>query len=137
MLKSCKYCGRIHDSHYDCGMKPRRDYSRDHKTKSKSKAEKFRSTARWRRKAEYIKRRDGYICQASLHDIGSDTGSMLNNDDLSVHHIVPVEEDYDRRLDDDNLITLNSAHHSEAERGKIPRDILAAIAIENNKRYLE
>lgn len=26
MLKSCRYCGRIHDSAYDCGKKPQRIY---------------------------------------------------------------------------------------------------------------
>ena len=49
------------------------------------------------------------------------------NSDLSVHHIVPLKVDYDRRLDNDNLITLCRYHHEAAERGYISRLELANI----------
>jgi len=44
-----------------------------------------------------------------------------------VHHVVPIEEDYDRRLDDDNLITLCAVHHDMAESGAIPREAILEI----------
>ena len=47
---------------------------------------------------------------------------------VEVHHIVPVEEDYSLRLDNDNLISLCREHHEEAEKGRIDRDILKGIA---------
>jgi len=47
-------------------------------------------------------------------------------DGLEVHHIVPLAEDFDRRLDDDNLITLCQAHHKAAERGEVDRAALFA-----------
>lgn len=49
-------------------------------------------------------------------------------DNLEVHHIIPLAEDFDRRLDDENLITLCQAHHKAAERGDVDRDTLFAVA---------
>jgi len=53
---------------------------------------------------------------------------------LEVHHIIPIEEDWDKRLDDDNLITLSEEYHEKAERGEIPRETLIEIAEGNNAR---
>ena len=41
--------------------------------------------------------------------------------ELEVHHIVPIEEDYSKRLDETNLITLCRYHHELAEKNTIPR----------------
>lgn len=41
--------------------------------------------------------------------------------------IVPLKVDYDRRLDNDNLITLCRYHHEAAERGRISRQELATM----------
>ena len=48
--------------------------------------------------------------------------------DLSVHHIIPLAVDYERRLDDDNLITLCRYHHEQAERGAIKAAELRRLA---------
>lgn len=48
--------------------------------------------------------------------------------DLGVHHIVPLMADFDKRLDNDNLITLCASHHRQADAGRIPRAELAALA---------
>lgn len=50
MLKSCKYCGRIHDSKYDCGKKPQRK-------KQGNEKDKFRWSRKWTEKREDIKER--------------------------------------------------------------------------------
>ena len=57
-------------------------------------------------------------CNAQL--VG--TINRYNTQNLSVHHIVPIEEDYNRRLDDDNLITVCDVHHELCEAGEIKRD---------------
>ena len=41
---------------------------------------------------------------------------MFNYKDLQVHHIVPIDEDYSKRLDSTNLITLCPMHHKNAEQ---------------------
>ena len=47
-----------------------------------------------------------------------------------VHHAISLEEDFDKRLDNDNLITLCEEHHEQAERGEIPRAVILKIVEE-------
>jgi 5-methylcytosine-specific restriction endonuclease McrA len=114
MLKSCKYCGRIHDTKLDCGKRPKRK-------KEPTQINKFRWSRRWREKAQQIKERDNYLCQVCKDN------DRYTHDDLEVHHIVPLEEDYNLRLDDDNLITLCVTHHKQADRGEISREYLKGL----------
>ena len=48
---------------------------------------------------------------------------------LSVHHIEPLVECFERRLDDENLITACPWHHKMADDGEIPRDYLHELAV--------
>jgi 5-methylcytosine-specific restriction endonuclease McrA len=112
MLKSCQYCGRIHDSKFDCGKKPKC-------FKKYNDKEKFRKTKVWQKKAESIRQRDKNLCQICIRNLYSTVNQYTYND-LSVHHAVPLEADYDKRLDDDNLITTCERHHEMMESGKIP-----------------
>lgn len=130
MLRSCKYCGRIHDSKVICKEKA---------VSSKRKKEdneqiKFRNKNVWKKKREHIKARDHYMCQACLHDILHDGSRRINGDNLSVHHIKPLEEDKEREyaLDDDWLITLCEHHHKLADAGQIDANILHEIAVGNS-----
>lgn len=121
MLKSCKYCGKVHDSRYDCGRKPVR------RKKIRTTQNSFRSTQAWKRKSLEIRERDHYLCQVCLRNLYG-TISRYNNQQIEVHHIVPLIEDYDRRLDNDNLISLCTMHHGMAEDEVIPRAVLTDIA---------
>ncbi|QHI73790.1 HNH endonuclease [Aminipila terrae] len=123
MKKSCVYCGRIHDTKFDCGKKPKR-------FKKANDKNKFRWSRKWREKALQIKERDKYLCQLALRE--NPPRYVYTN--LEAHHIIPIEEDWDLRLDDDNLITLSEEYHEKAERGEIPRELLLKIARENNDR---
>ncbi len=117
MNKSCCYCGRIHGINDVCERKPKREYNiRDDKNAV------FRRTNRWKRKSIEIMQRDLYLCRHCLA-CGKITTSCL-----SVHHIVPLSEDFDKRLDDDNLITLCHDCHELAERGEIERAELLTLA---------
>ena len=70
-----------------------------------------------------IRERDNYLClMCKIND------KYVYND-VSVHHIVPLAEEWDIRLDDDNLITLCGTHHEEAESGKIKREQLIALIV--------
>jgi 5-methylcytosine-specific restriction endonuclease McrA len=119
MLKACKYCGRIHDSRYDCGKKPQRE-------KKVTYIDKFRSSRRWREKREQIRQRDRNLCQICIRNLYN-TDRRYNGENLSVHHAIPLEKDFDRRLDDDNLLTVCAFHHEMAEAGLIPLEILKKI----------
>lgn len=120
MKRSCSYCGRIHDSQYDCGKRPK-------KFKKKYEHDAFRSTSAWQRKAEEIKERDNYLCQICIRGL-YDSRTRINSTNLSVHHAVPLKTDYDLQLSNNNLITLCGKHHEMAENGKIPLvEVLAII----------
>ena len=126
MLKSCKYCGRIHDSKFDCGRKPVQKKPLNDKNK-------FRWTQAWQQKRDEIKERDLYLCQVCIRKLYN-TNDQFNFSDLSVHHAVPLEVDFEKRLDNDNLLTICGRHHEMAESGEIPRkEILKIIKEQENK----
>ncbi|WP_312371838.1 HNH endonuclease [Lachnoclostridium sp.] len=126
MLKSCKYCMRIHDSKYDCGKKPQRK-------KQGNDKDKFRWTSTWQKKRDEIKERDLYLCQACIRNLKG-TLNRYTYFNLSVHHAISLEDDFEKRLDNDNLITLCELHHEMAERGDISLDIILNIIREKEEK---
>lgn len=130
MLKSCRYCGRIHDSKFDCGMKPKK------RKKSFTTKDRFRSTSAWQDKREHIRQRDNNLCQFCIRKLYFTEGvdKQFQYNDLSVHHAIPMEEDYSKRLDDNNLITTCSKHHEMAEDGRIPLDVVLRVIKEQEEK---
>lgn len=126
MLKSCQYCGNIHDSKYICAKKPI-------KKKQISEADKFRRTSRWQKKREEIKKRDLYLCQICIRELYN-TVTKYNTKELSVHHNIPINENYDKRLDNDNLLTVCSYHHEMCESGAISREDVKKIIDEQESK---
>ena len=129
MLKACSKCGKIHPHDFVCTANQPTPEQR----KAYSNAEKFRGTEAWKRKARAIRKRDMQMCQCCRYGIHNPR-IEYNSRQLSVHHIRPLETNFDRRLDDDNLITLCRYHHELAERGIISARQLAKI-IENNSDF--
>lgn len=123
MLRACKFCGKIHDSKYRCLKAPVKE------KKKLSKADYFRRGQSWTNKSIEIRERDHYLCQACIRGLPG-TYQKYNYDGLSVHHIVPINKDWDRRLENDNLITLCDMHHEMAESGEIEAEVLTQIAKE-------
>ena len=120
MLKTCSICGRIHDFDKVCY---------NSKYKKSTKQNKFRSSYIWQEKRDEIRERDMNLCQVCIRD-KYNTDYMYNFKSLEVHHIIPIEEDYSRRLDSYNLITLCNMHHRMAEEGIITREELQKIVAE-------
>lgn len=116
---TCSRCGIVKRGHI-CPHKTYRKRDKD------SEAGKFRQTKAWTKKSIEIRQRDRYlckVCEANLYN----TIRQYNSDKLEVHHIIPVNEDYNKRLDNDNLISLCNYHHKLAEDGAIPRDLLQEL----------
>lgn len=126
MLKSCKYCGKIHDSKYDCGKKPVRKKQGNNK-------DRFRWTQAWQKKRKEIKQRDNYLCQICIRKL-YDTENQYTYENLEVHHAIPLEVDFDKRLDNDNSLTLCEHHHEMAESGEIPLNIILKIIKEQENQ---
>lgn len=126
MLRSCQYCGRIHDSKFICPNKPQR-------INKITEADKFRWTSKWQNKREEIKQRDLYLCQICIREL-YDTVYKYNTEELEVHHNIPINEDYNKRLDNDNLITVCDRHHKMCDRGEIPREEVQRIIDEQERK---
>ena len=124
MYKTCKYCGKVVDENHQCPNK--REYR---KKEESTRARRFRNSKAWMRKSIEIRERDRYLCCVCMSG-KYDTIQTLNYKNLEVHHIIPIEADYDKRLDNDNLITLCQWHHKMAEAGKIPVEELQELVRE-------
>lgn len=123
MLKSCRYCGRIHPSGYACPKRPKPTGHRNSKTAD------FRKTYTWQKKRNQIILRDFHLCRVCNEGSYGVFGVPGLDQELQVHHIEPLEERFDLRLDDGNLLTCCSGHHQLAEDGDIPRDYLHDLAM--------
>lgn len=115
---SCSYCGIVPRGHR-CPYKT-------YKKKEDTEANKFRKTKQWTKKSIEIRQRDKYLCRVCMANLYN-TMQQFNYKELDVHHIVPINEDYNKRLDNDNLITLCRYHHKMADDGKIPRKKLQKL----------
>lgn len=110
---TCAHCGVVKRGHI-CPHKKR------HYKDGDKQSDKFRSTKVWQRKREEIKQKSKYLC-AVCFEGKHHTMNILNHRNLEVHHIVPLAENYNKRLDNDNLICLCSFHHKMAEKCLITR----------------
>ena len=128
MYKSCSYCGGIHKRGQACPQKPKR-------TKEPNRINRFRWSRQWDKKRKQIYKRDGYLCQVCIRNLYNTT-RQYNFDAIEAHHIIPIAEDWDRRLDEKNIISLCKYHHGMAERGEIPRDVLLAIVEEQERKNI-
>lgn len=134
MLISCSYCGKIHEKSYICPQKQQRIAERQSSRSEKNKRiYDFHRSQAWKNKSLEIKERDKYCCQICIRGLYR-AQRKYETENLSVHHIIPVAEDWDRRFDGDILLTTCGRHHEMAERGEIPRDMLLNIAREQEER---
>ena len=123
MMVSCKYCGRMHSPGTVCPKKPvRKNYG------GTTRVRVWRSGVEWKKTREMIVDRDYHHCRVCETGEYGQFFGKYNSENLEVHHIVPLVEDWEKRTDEDNLITLCSYHHEMAERGDIPRHWLEELA---------
>lgn len=61
------------------------------------------------------------------------TIDQFTYDELEVHHAEKLNEAYDKRLDNNNLLTLCVYHHKMADRGEIQLNDIKRI-IEEQER---
>lgn len=126
MKRACSKCGKIHDRNFIC------ESNNTAQSRAESIAYSFRNRQVWKRKSEEIRERDLNLCQICVRGLYS-SRKRLNSRGLSVHHIIPLVVDYDKRLDNANLITLCSYHHELAEGGRIPANELLKLAAEQEQ----
>ena len=116
---TCSKCGIVPRGHR-CPYKTYKKKAYD------TEADKFRKSKRWTNKSIEVRQRDKYLCKVCMANLYN-TIQQFNYNELDVHHIVPINEDYNKRLDNDNLISLCRYHHKMADDGKIPREVLYSL----------
>lgn len=104
----CSRCGKIVPVGEKCSCQPayRRDYNQFRRDK---KIKEFRASSAWKETRKRILERDDNTDQYVLYT----TGELRPG--FSVHHIIPLSERWDLRLDERNLITLSDDTHSSIE----------------------
>ena len=113
MFKSCSRCGKVHDYNYKCNKG---------KVYKQNDIDKLRSTHRWTIKSIEIREASNYLCAVCL-----DHG-IINYKDVEVHHIVKLQDDPDKLLDNENIICLCKYHHKLADNNKLDKDYLLKLA---------
>ena len=144
MLKSCSYCGKIHDSKIICSEKEealkkhhgKKHYKSKYDVFGETNVNGFRNTKAWRMKREEIRERDHHLCQICIRERHK-TIKRLNHEHLSVHHCVPLNEDFEKRLDNSNLITTCEYHHRLMDNGTIPQEEVKEIIREQEEKRNE
>jgi 5-methylcytosine-specific restriction endonuclease McrA len=135
MKIGCSYCGRIHEDNYICKDKEQ-ELKRKRNSYKVKDVYKFYKTKDWKSKREDIMERDMCMCQLCIRDRYMKDGMRrFEYDDISVHHILKLNENYDKRLDEDNLISFCKYHHSMVEDDRKYIDELIEIAKEQNEMY--
>lgn len=127
MLKTCVYCGRIHDASMNCpdkarALKKQEEIKSGRRRNRDDKADRYRHTGEWKHTREHVLHRDRRLCLCCLAGLEG-TQTQFETRALSVHHIVPLNEDYSLRIDEENLITVCAYHHEACEGGAIGRDV--------------
>ena len=141
MLKSCIYCRKIHDSQFICAEKEKalkehrgkKVYKSKYETYSETNVDGFRSTRPWKLKRNEIRDRDRNLCQICIRELYQ-TIDKLNYNNLSVHHCEPLNENFDKRLDESNLITVCEYHHRLCDNGTIPQEEVKRIIMEQEEK---
>ncbi len=112
LKKICSFCGAIVYIGQECPCRrkkikeSRAEYDRNRRNK---KAKDFYNSKEWREIRDKVLLMDG--CDVFLF---ATKGLMVPAD--TVHHIVPVMDDWSQRLRVDNLISLSHGTHSMIER---------------------
>ncbi|WBL53610.1 HNH endonuclease [Bacillus phage yong1] len=106
-----------------CPSLTRDRYCDEHKTQQQEETKHYNKHSRnktitsfykstdWKRTRQLGLIRDNYLCQHCLKDHCFTPADM-------VHHIVEVKEDWSKRLDLDNLVSLCNACHNKVHGGE-------------------
>lgn len=118
MTRYCARCGGRHEIGQACPRRGKRVGTSD------AEIAAFRRSNAWKSKSEDIRDRDGNLCRWCLRN------RMICRENLSVHHILALKTAWERRLDDDNLVTLCGECHKLADVGAISESDLLILARE-------
>jgi 5-methylcytosine-specific restriction enzyme A len=126
MLVSCRYCSAFHKRGEICQARPKNNSRK----KETNHITKFRSSRIWQKKRAEIKQRDKFLCQNCLKN------GLYTFQKLEVHHIIPISKSWNKRLKNDNLITLCSKCHKMADNDSISKSELILTVQKNHEKTI-
>ena len=123
MLKSCKYCGKIHDEKVICEQKQQvLEKQKDRKYHHTETYKAYHNSTYWNKLSKHIRERDLYMCQ------------ICGKQAEEVHHIEKIEEEPNKAYDETNLISLCHLCHTRAEKGFIEKSELLNLVEQSIKK---
>lgn len=132
MFKTCPYCHKIVPANHRCELRKQARNKINQRYAHGNEYKRFIWSQAWRDARAYVLRRDGGVDQAALNGLDNDHPyPYIQTRGLQVHHIIKYEDRPDLATDPDNLITLSTSTHKQAEDGEISADDLRKIAQEN------
>lgn len=101
-LKVCNYCGKRYKETEQCSCitNNKNDYSKQYYEQNKER-KKMLDSKRWKELRKRIIKRDGGMCNRCWVSL-----SMIERDNLQVHHIKPRSKYPELMYDPSNLITV-------------------------------
>ena len=137
MLKSCRYCGRVHDEHLICPPKQEALDKRARRARGKDQEnDHLRHTYRWQKIRDLVYHRDRCLCLCCLAELEGMT-VKYNTEHLEVHHIIPLHEEPASAFDMENLITVCRIHHEACEHGEISRGVQRMLAAWSTQGHID
>ena len=97
-----KYCKKCAEEYK---QDKRKDYIEYNNTKRDKKSSKFYSSREWKLVRDIVRERDNNLCRVCL------SNKMVKGADM-VHHIEELQDNYNRRVDTSNLVSLCSTCHN-------------------------
>lgn len=118
LLKQCPHCNKIYNIELDCGCKDKikkEKYLHYKENRKDFLEQRFYLSKEWKKLRDYFKVKYNNLCLMCLYK------NIIKSID-EVHHIVEIKEDWDKRLDIDNLIGLCSECHRKVHRAYLKSD---------------
>lgn len=109
IYRRCGKCGKkiAHGIKCECLKLTRKDYNKNVRYNNENKEYSiFYNSIHWKRMSSYIRCKYNDLCLMCYFKYKILTIANV------VHHIVELKEDYTKRLDEDNLITLCHSCHN-------------------------
>lgn len=111
-LITCSWCFSFHPKGTKCPKKPKTDYKtkKENLDETNQMENKFYSSSAWQKLRASFMRDNGYKCYM-CSQLFNKTDIRHYTEAKEVHHIVPIRDCWEKRLDSDNLVCLCREHH--------------------------
>lgn len=132
---SCQYCYGFHPKGNDCPKKPKIDYrqKKDNLDEVNKMENKFYSSSSWQKLRASVMRDCGWKCYV-CSNVYPNTDVRHYSEAKEVHHVQWIRNNWDKRLDRENLVCLCTEHHNLIHANNIQNKFELEKFINNLKR---